>query len=148
MNKAHALVATFKTPDEIMHAAEAVNKAGYKNYDVHTPYPVHGMDDAMGLRPSKIGYFTIAIGFTFMSLFLLFIWWVNTVDYPQVIGGKPFFFLPAYVPVLFEITILTGAVLSVLMMIVFLFKFPNNAHPLHDTNYMKQISSDTFGIAI
>lgn len=148
MNKAHALVATFKTPDEIMHAAETVNKAGYKDYDVHTPYPVHGMDDAMGLRPSKIGYFTIAIGFTFMSLFLLFIWWVNTVDYPQVIGGKPFFFLPAYVPVLFEITILSGAVLSVLMMITFLFKFPNNAHPLHDTNYMKQISSDTFGIAI
>ncbi|GAB5466318.1 MAG: hypothetical protein Kapaf2KO_17540 [Candidatus Kapaibacteriales bacterium] len=148
MSKLHAIVATFKTPDQIMKAAETVSDAGYKNYDVHTPYPVHGMDDAMKLRPSKIGYFTIAVGFTFMSLFLFFIYWINTIDYPQVIGGKPFFFLPAYVPVLFEITILTGAVLSVAMMIVVLFKFPNNAHPLHDTNYMKQISSDTFGIAI
>jgi len=145
--KLYALTALFDTPDQIMKAAERVS-GEYKKYDVNTPYPVHGMDDAMKLTPSKIGYFTISVGLACMSLMLYFIYWTNNVDYPQIIGGKPFFAFPAYVPIMFEITILTGAVLSVVMMISILFKFPNNAHPLHDSGYMKDVSSDKYGIYI
>lgn len=146
--KLFSVGAIFDNPNDIMHAASKVNEAGYKKYDVNTPYPVHGMDDAMGLKPSKLGYFTIAIGFTFMSLMLYFMYWVFNIDYPQIIGGKPFFPLPAFVPILFEITVLTGGVLTVVIMIVFFFKFPNNAHPLHDTSYMKDVSSDKYGVYI
>lgn len=146
--KLFALSALFDSADGIMKAAETAKDKGYKNWDVNTPYPVHGMDPAMGLKPSKIGYFTIIIGLTFMSLMLFFIYWTNNIDYPQIIGGKPFFAFPSYVPIMFEITILTGAVLSVKMMIALIFKFPNNAHPIHDSEYAKRTSSDMFGIYI
>jgi mono/diheme cytochrome c family protein len=77
-----------------------------------------------------------------------FISWVTISDYPLIIGGKPFWSWPAFVPVSFELTVLLASVLSTLAMIVFYFKFPNNAHPLHDTHYMKQVSSDKFGLSI
>jgi mono/diheme cytochrome c family protein len=78
----------------------------------------------------------------------LFISWVTISDYHLVIGGKPFWSWPAFVPITFELTVLSTAVLSTIAMIVFYFKFPNNAHPLHDTPYMKSVSSDKFGICI
>jgi mono/diheme cytochrome c family protein len=74
--------------------------------------------------------------------------WVTLIDYPLVIGGKPFWSWPAFVPVAFEITVLLASVLSVVTMIVLYFKFPNNSHPLHDTPYMKKVSSNKFGICI
>ena len=64
-NQLFALSGQFETPDEIMHAAEEVNKK-YKQYDVNTPYPVHGMDGAMGMGESPIGWVTITVGTTFM----------------------------------------------------------------------------------
>lgn len=148
MSKLYSIAALFDTPNSIMDAAAKVQEAGYENYDVNTPYPVHGMDGQMKLRPSKMGYYTITIGLTFMSLMLYFMYWVYNIDYPQVIGGKPLFPLPAFVPIMFEVTVLTGAVLTVAIMIIFYFKFPNNSHPLHDTDYMKSVSSDKFGICI
>lgn len=148
MSKLYSVAALFKTPDEILKAAAKVAEAGYEKYDVNTPYPVHGLDGAMRLKSSKMGYYTIVIGLTCMSLMLYFMYWVNSVDYPQVIGGKPLFPLPALVPIMFEITILTGAVLTVAVMIIFYFKFPNNAHPIHDSGYMKAVSSDRFGVII
>jgi len=148
MSKLYSIAALFDTPNSIMDAAAKVQDAGYENYDVNTPYPVHGMDDQMKLRPSKMGYYTITIGLTFMSLMLFFMYWVYNIDYPQVIGGKPLFPLPAFVPIMFEATVLTGAVLTVAIMIIFYFKFPNNSHPLHDSDYMKAVSSDKFGICI
>jgi len=147
-NKLYSIAALFDSPDAIMNAAKKVSNAGYEKYDVHTPYPVHGMDGAMKLPPSKLSYFTIVLGLTAMSLMLTFIYWITSVNYPQNIGGKPFFALPAFVPIMFEITVLVGAVGTVLVMIVFFFKFPNNAHPLHDTHYMKSVSSDKYGVSI
>lgn len=148
MSKLYSVAALFDTPDEIIKATNKVSDEGYEKYDVNTPYPLHGMDGAMKLRSSKMGYYTIGIGLTCMSLMLYFMYWVYNYDYPQVIGGKPLFPLPAFVPIMFEITVLTGAVLTVYIMIIFYFKFPNNAHPLHDTRYMKGTSSDKFGIYI
>jgi len=146
--KLYALTAIFSEPNDIIRAAEKVSSSGYKNFDVNTPYPVHGMDPAMKLKPSKLGYFTITIGLFFASLFTYFIYWVQTLDYGQVIGGKPMFAWPTYVPILFEVAILTGAVLTVKIMIGFFFKFPNNSHPIHDSEYAKITSSDGFGILI
>lgn len=146
--KMYAVSGIFDNPNDIINAASKVTKEGYTNYDVHTPYPVHGMDDAMDLEPSKIGYLTILLGMTGLFLITSFIYWINTIDYPQVIGGKPFFSMPAYVPLMFEVTVLLGAVGTVASLLIFFLKFPNNSHPLHDTNYIKQVSSNKFGIVI
>lgn len=147
-NKLYAVSAVYNNVDAIITAANKVAKKGYKKYDVHTPYPVHGMDDAMELGQSKIAYITILLGLTGFLLITTFIYWTNTIDYPQVIGGKEYFSWPAYVPLMFEMTILFGAVGTVASMLVFFFKFPNNSHPIHDSNFIKDVSSDKFGIVI
>jgi hypothetical protein len=144
----YAITSLFTTPDEAIRAASEVSKAGYTKFDVHTPYPVHGMGGAMRVKTSKVGYFALVFGLLGALTAILFISWVTLSDYPLVIGGKPFWSWPAFVPVSFELTVLFAAVFSTVAMIVFYFKFPNNAHPLHDTAYMKRVSSDTFGITI
>jgi mono/diheme cytochrome c family protein len=146
-NQLYALSGQFETPDEIMHAAEEVNKK-YKQYDVNTPYPVHGMDGAMGMGESPIGWVTLVVGTTCMLLMLCFIAWIQLVDYPTTFAGKPDFNLPGYVPILFETTILTGAVTTVLTLLFVVCGLPNNAHPIHDTNYAKRTSDDRFGIYV
>ena len=146
--KLFGLTALFNTPDEIIHAASKVQELGYKNYDVHTPYPLHGMDLAMKLKPSKLGYITLAFGLFGVAFALLFMYWAMSKDYPMIIGGKPFFALPAFVPITFEVTVLLATLATVISMLAFYFKFPFNSHPLHDTPYMKAVSSDKYGICI
>lgn len=144
----YGVTALFDTPDEIIHGAKGVEKAGYKKYDVHTPYPIHGMNSAMKLKPSKLGYFALVFGLSGTAIALLFMSWTNIIAYPNVIGGKPFFALPAFIPVTFELTVLLASIGTVLTMLVLFFRLPNNGHPLHDTHYMKSVSNDKFGICI
>jgi mono/diheme cytochrome c family protein len=144
----YAITALFTTPDEVVHAASEVSRSGYTKFDVHTPYPVHGMDAAMRVKTSKVGYFAFIFGLLGALAAVMLISWISLAEYPLVIGGKPYWSWPAFVPVSFELTVLFAAVFSTIAMIVFYFKFPNNAHPLHDTPYMKRVSSDTFGIAV
>ncbi|HVN48720.1 MAG TPA: quinol:electron acceptor oxidoreductase subunit ActD [Bacteroidota bacterium] len=148
MNSLYALTALFDSPDEVLHAAKRVTEAGFTKFDVHTPYPVHGMDRAMRLKTSKVGYFAFVFGLLGALSAITFISWVTLSNYPLVIGGKPFWSWPAFVPVSFELTVLLASVLSTITMIVFYFKFPNNAHPLHDTPYMKAVSADKYGISV
>jgi mono/diheme cytochrome c family protein len=150
MNEQHlfAITALFDTPEGIVHAAHEASQAGYRRFDVNTPYPVHGMDKAMRLKPSRIGVFALVFGLLGVFSAVGFMTWVTLVNYPLVIGGKPFWSWPAFVPIAFEVTVILASVLTVVTMIVLYFRFPNNAHPLHDTPYMKRISSDKFGINI
>jgi hypothetical protein len=146
--KIFSVAALFDTADDITRAAKEATAAGYTKYDVNTPYPVHGMEKVMKLKPSLLGLITFVIGLGGVIFAVLFMSWVTNVDYPLVIGGKPFFSWPAFVPVAFEVTVLSASVGTVVAMIALFFKFPHNSHPLHGTNYMKRISSDKFGINI
>jgi hypothetical protein len=146
--KLFGIAATFITPNEIINAARKIAAAGFSQFDVNTPYPVHGMDDAMKLKPSKLGFVTLVMGLLGASSALLFMYWTMSVDYRIVIGGKPFFALPAFIPVTFEVTVLLATVATVVAMIALFFRLPNNKHPLHDTEYMKSVSADKFGIII
>lgn len=146
-NKIFGVTALFDTPDQIIHAAKKTSSE-FKDFDVHTPYPVHGMDAAMKLKPSKLGYITLAFGLTGAGLALLLMFWTMSVAYPMVIGGKPFFALPAFIPVTFEVTVLLATLSTVFGMLTFFFKFPHNTHPLHDTDYMKAVSLDKYGVFI
>ena len=142
------IAATFKSPDDIINAARKVTKEGYTNFDVNTPYPVHGMDKAMNIKPSKLGFVTLVMGLSGASIALLFMYWTMSIDYPLVIGGKPFFALPAFIPITFEVTVLLATVSTVIAMLALFFRLPDNKHPLHDTNYMKAVSADKFGLVI
>jgi len=144
----YSFTAIFDSPDEVSHATEKVVEQGYTKFDVHSPYPLHGMDDAMKLPPSKLGYVALVFGLSGMVAALLTMWWISAVDYPIVIGGKPLFSFPAYIPIVFEITVLSASIATVLAMLFVFFKLPNNSHPLHGTEYMKKVSSDKYGISI
>ena len=83
------LVAEFDTTGDCLHAAEALRDAGYKDFDAHTPFPVHGMDAAMGLSDSKLGWIVFPIGLSGTCLAFLMMHWMNNIDYQLIIGGKP-----------------------------------------------------------
>jgi mono/diheme cytochrome c family protein len=144
----YGTTALFDTPDALVHAVDEAVKRGYKKFDAHTPYPVHGLDRRAKLTPSKLGFFAFGFGLLGTITAVSLMTWVTTMEYPMVIGGKPFWTWPAFVPVAFELTVLLATVLSTLTMIVLYFKFPNTAHPLHDTPYMKAVSADKFGLCI
>jgi len=146
--KIYGVAALFNKPDEIIKAANKVAEEGYLKWDVNTPYPLHGMDNAMNLKPSKLGFITLFFGLSGTAIALMLTYFTNSIDYPLVIGGKPFFSLPAYIPVTFELTVLLATVSTVIAMLTFFFKFPSNNHALHDTQYIKKVSLDRFGIVI
>lgn len=143
-----AITAIFNTPDEIINAAEKTAEKGYKKFDVNTPYPIHGMPNAMKLGRSKLGFAALVFGLSGTLAALLMTFWMSAIDYPTIIGGKPYFAFPKYVPIMFEVTVLAAAIGTVVTMLFFFFKFPNNSHPLHDTDYMKKVSTEKYGINI
>ena len=105
----YGIIAEFETPAAIMHAAEKIRDSGFRKWDVFTPYPVHGMDKAMGLKNSRVGWFSFIGGVTGYTCGMLMIWWMNAVDYPIVIGGKPMFSPFGAFPPCYELTILLGS---------------------------------------
>jgi hypothetical protein len=98
---------------ELVKAATKVREAGYKNFDAITPFPVHGLEEAIGIRRSWIPWVTFVAGMTGGTLGILLQWWTSTVSWPVNVGGKPFFSVPAFIPVTFECTILFAALFSV-----------------------------------
>ena len=147
-NNLYCVSALFDTPDKIINAARKTTEAGYKKFDVNTPYPVHGMDKAMGMGQSKIGYITLFFGLSGAVFIFLFMWWTFASNYNIVVGGKPFLSAPAFIPITFETTVLFAAISTFVGMIAVFFKLPHNSHPLHDTEYMKAVSGDKFGLVI
>ncbi|RJP62485.1 MAG: DUF3341 domain-containing protein [Ignavibacteriales bacterium] len=144
----YSVTGLFNNPDDIINAAEQSAKAGYKKYDINTPYPVHGLSKAMRIPSSKLGYVALFIGLGGVLFAVLAMSWIAIFEYPIVVGGKPFFSLPAFIPITFEVTVLSASIATVVAMLFFFFKLPNISHPLHDTDYMKSVSVDKFGISI
>ena len=146
--KLYSVVGLFDTSDEILKASEKIVDKGYKKFDINTPFPVHGMDRAMKLKSSLMGYFALVFGLGGTAIALLLLTFTMVIDYPLNIGGKPYFALPAFIPITFEVTVLFAAIGTVIALLFIFFKMPDNAHPLHDTNYMKRCTSDKFGACI
>ncbi|MCH8522999.1 MAG: DUF3341 domain-containing protein [Balneolales bacterium] len=141
------ILAEFKNPGHLMKAAKLTNKAGFKKFDCYSPFPIHGMDDAMGLKPSKLGYIVMGHGlFGFLGGLALQIW-TSTIAYPINISGKPFLNLPAFVPVTFELTILLSAFGAVFGMF-FLNNMPRHHNPLFNSERFKKVTDDGFFVVI
>lgn len=144
----NSIAALFDTPNKIINAARKVKEAGYTKFDVNTPYPVHGMDKAMGLGQSKIGYVTLFFGFAGAIFIFLFMGWTMAINYPYIVGGKPLFPFQAFIPITFEVTVLCGSIATVVGMLAVFFNLPFLNHPIHDSNYIKEVSIDKFGVVI
>jgi hypothetical protein len=143
----YGLLAEFENPYDLLQAAKKMNGEGFKKYDCHSPFPIHGMDDAMGLKRSPLGYivFVFCMG-ALLSGFALE-WWTSTIDYPLVISGKPFFSYQAYGPVAFALMVLTGAFASLIGMLV-LNKLPKFFHPLFNSTKFEKTTDNGFFISL
>jgi hypothetical protein len=108
------VVGCFDDEQVLFPAVKNVRKAGYKIHDVYTPMPIHGLDAAMGLRDTSLHTAGFIYGIAGTATAFGFITWVFTTDWPMNIGGKPFFSLPAWIPIMFELTVLFSAVGMVL----------------------------------
>ena len=133
----YGLLARFESPEDLMKAAVKVRDKGFQKFDCHTPYPVHGMDEAMGLKRSILGYIVGVGAVGGASVGMLLQWYVSTVDYPIVISGKPLFSWQAYMIITFVLMVLGGALSSLLGMF-HLNRMPTFHHPLFNSKSLKK----------
>jgi hypothetical protein len=143
----HGYIATFDTPAAIMHAAEQVRDAGFQNWDVHTPFPVHGMDSAMGLRRSRVQRLTLVGGIVGFATGMSMIWFMNGLDYPLLVGGKPLFSPLFAFPVSYELTILFAS-FGTLLGMFFFNRLPMFYHPVMKATNWPRIMQDRFCVVI
>jgi len=142
-----ALLAEFETPGDLMAAANLVRDAGYTRWDCFTPFPVHGLDGAMGIRDTKLPWVVLVGGIAGTVTALVLQWWTNAVDYPYLISGKPLWSLPANIPVTFELMVLFSALTAVASMLIFN-NLPQFYHPVFRSRRFRRVTSDRFFIAI
>lgn len=140
-------LAEFATPADLYHACEGVRDAGYTRWDAHTPFPVHGLERAMGLKASRLPWVVLVMALGGAAAGMGLQGWVSTVAYPLVISGKPFFSWPAFVPVTFELAVLGGALGAVLGMLG-MNQLPTLHHPLFASKRFERASDDSFFLSI
>src|SRR6056297_4326516 len=105
----HGYMAEFDSVPTLLAACRRVRDAGYTVTDAYTPFPVHGIDTALGIKPTVLPWIALGGGLTGTMIALTMQIWMNGIDYPYIISGKPFVSLPAFIPVTFELTILLAS---------------------------------------
>ena len=125
------LAAIFLEEDKVLSAARKTREMGYTKFDAISPYPVHGMEEACGIKRSSIPYVTFIAALVGLTSGLLLTWWTSAVNWPLNVGGKPMFSLPAFIPIMFELTILFAALSSV-GALFYLCKLPQVDPPVID----------------
>jgi len=143
----HGVACTFRKPADVYHAAEKVRDAGWKYWDVHSAYPIHGLDKAMGLPRSKIPRLTLLGGVTGFIAGCLLTWYMNSFDYPLIVGGKPLWSPIFPFPIMYECTILFAAFGTFFGQFI-LNRLPQHHHPLFDLPQFARTSDDSFMIVL
>ncbi|MBF0431082.1 MAG: DUF3341 domain-containing protein [Fibrobacteria bacterium] len=146
-SKLFGVLAEFANPGDLLKAAEKVRDKGYKKWDTHSPFPVHGMDRAMGLKDSKLGIFVFICSMTGMLSAFYLQYWSSKIAYPLVIAGKPFNDYPSFGIWTFEGAILFAAFSALLGMFA-LNKLPLLYHALFSSKNFLRFSNDAFFISI
>ena len=147
MKKNYGIIAAFDTTPELYRACEKMRDAGYSHWDALTPFPIHGLDAAMGLRRSRVPRFSLLGGVTGFCTGMSFIWWANAYEYPLIVGGKPFFSPMFAFPISYELTILFTAFTTIAGMF-FLNKLPMHYHPILKAPQYVRAMDDRFYIVI
>jgi hypothetical protein len=146
-NPRWGLMAGFSDPKQFMAAVEKTRDAGYQKWDCHTPFPMHGLSNAMGLKWSRLPWVVMGFGAAGTGTALLMQWWMNAVDYQLIVSGKPFFSVPANIPVTFELTVLFAAISTFIGMLV-ANGLPALYHPTLKSDSFRAATSDRFFIVI
>ena len=142
-NEHVGLLAEFSDPGALHDAVVDLRKRGYTHLDTFSPFPIHGMDRAMGLPFSKLAFFVFGGGLTGLTCAVLLQWWTSQVDYPINISNKPLFAIESSVPIMFELTILFSALTAVGVMLAFN-GLPKPYNPLFYSDRFGRATDDAF----
>ena len=143
----YALVAEFDDSNAVLQAAEKTCAAGYTRTDAHSPYPVHGLSEALGMPRTVLPWITLAGGLLGCLGGFMLQYWVSAVEYPHNVGGRPYFSWPSFIPIIFECTIL-GAGLSTFFGMLGLNGLPRPYHDVFNTPNFERASEDRFFLCI
>lgn len=147
VDKRYGMIAEFDEAEELIRAAQAANDAGYKRMEGYSPFPVHGLSEAIGFRDNRVPWIVFLAGCAGGCLGYLMQYWISVIDLPMNVGGKPMNSTPSFVPVTFECTILF-AVLSAFGCVLALNMLPQPYHPIFNAQGFERASQDRFFLCI
>jgi hypothetical protein len=149
-------LAEYGTPNAIAQAAMKVRDAGYEKWDCHTPYAMHGMDEAMGLKPTRIGFISFVFGMLGIATAVFMMQYTNAFSvnllnigagYPLIVGGKPPGAVLSMVPIMFELGVLVCGI-ATLFGLLYIIRLPRYNHPIFESDRFEAASDDRFFISI
>lgn len=145
--KAWGTLAQFASPANAMDAAEILRNAGYRRFDVHSPFPIHHMEKSMGLRDTRLPWIILGMGAFGLAAAVGLQGWAMGTAYPFIVSGKPYFSLPAFVPIIFELTVLFSAFGAVFGMLA-INRLPALHHPLFRNAAFSRATRDGFFVSV
>lgn len=143
----YGLLAEFDTATDMVEAARKVREAGYKKTDAFSPFPLHEIDEALGIRRSILPFLVLGGGVTGLLTGLALTWFVHVYDYPILVGGRPFLSLTSFIPPSYELTILFAAFTAVFGMIL-LNGLPQPYHPVFNVPRFALATREKFFLLI
>ena len=143
-NTKHFLLGKFRNPEAILATVSELQHEGYSVFDVYTPFPIHGLDRILGIKRSRLSVAAFLFGATGTTAAISMMWYMNWLDWPQDIGGKPYYMGPAMVPIGFELTVLFSAFGMVLSFFAVNKMFPGKKPTLMDS----RVTDDVMVVAL
>jgi hypothetical protein len=141
------LLGSFPDDAALCAAARALREQGHQGLDAHSPVPVHGIDEALGLKRSPVPLIALGGALAGTSGGFLMQWWMNAVDYPLDVGGRAMLSVPAWTPIAFETTVLLASV-SIVLGLFALAGFPRPHHPVFEVEAFRSASVDTLWLSV
>lgn len=146
-NDIYGIVGEFVEADELLRAARAAQDAGYTEMDAFSPFPIDGLGEAVGIRKNRVSLATLCGGVFGGSLGYFMLWFINVMDYPLNVGGRPMHSWPAFIPITFELTVLFATFGAVLGMLLFN-GLPEPYHPIFNAPNFERASQDRFFLLV
>jgi len=143
----HGIIAEYETAEELLHAARRAREAGYTRMDAYSPFPVHGLAEAIGFEDHKVPWTVFLSGVVGAIAGFALQYYISVIDYPLNVGGRPIFSWPAYIPVTFETTVLFAAFGAFIGMLAFN-GLPQPYHPIFNAPRFERASQDRFFLCI
>lgn len=143
----YGILAEFKQGEALLAAARQAYTAGYRKLNAYTPFPLEGLSDALGQKPSKLPLLTLAGGVLGGSGAYFMMWYASVISYPINVGGRPLHSWPAFIPITFELTVLGASFASFFGMLA-LNGLPHPHHPLFNVPAFKLASRNHFFLCI
>jgi hypothetical protein len=143
----HGIIAEFAEPEQLLHAARAAYKAGYRKMDAYSPYAIEGLAEAIGFQKTRVPLIMLLGGISGALTAYAMQWYSAVIDYRLNVGGRPLHSWPAFVPITFELTVLFASIAGVIGMLV-LNGLPKPYHPVFNAPEFRLASQTRFFLCI